>query len=211
MKEKVEEKNTSANGGRQDQESSVPSDEAGQVNVENLRLSQNFTDLVGVKKKIITVPVRKPDRQWFVQVHPDEPYRLETAVLELKDDRETYLVEPSLWSELPLEVVPTGLFTAINRQGDVFLWPVRLPGPDGRQLEWHRSALEAAQIAMGAWVRVVANMSLGAYEVFEAGGDLPEPEWPELSFSQLLLEIAFKDKFIRSLDHPAIQKLRGLR
>ena len=193
-----------------DGEQGISNEKKGLLDIEKLRLSQDFAEMVGVKKKIITVPVRKPDRQWFTRVQPDESYRLETAVLELKEDRETYLVDPTLWSELPGEIIPMCLFTAVNRQGVVFLWPVRLPGAEGRQLEGHRSALEAAQLGMGGWVRVVANMSLGAYEVFTAAGDLPEPEWPDLSFDQLL-EIAFKDKFIQSMDHPAIQKLRGLR
>jgi len=176
--------------------------------LEKLRLSQNFAETVGVKKKIITVPVRKPHRQSFVRVHPDESWRLETAVLEVKEDRETYLVDPVIWPELPGEIVPKVLFTTINRQGVVFLWPVRLPGEDGRHDAWNQSALEAATLATTQWVRVVANMSLGAYEVFEATGNLPEPEWPDIGFKELL-EIAFKDKFIQSLDHPVIRSLRG--
>ncbi len=173
-----------------------------------LRLSQDFAGKVGVKKAIITVPVRKPHRQWFVRVHPDESWRLETAVLELSDERETYLVDPALWPELPGEVIPKVLFTAINRQGVVFLWPVRLPGADGRHDEWNRSAIEAAQIAMNSWIRVSSNMSLGAYEVFTATADLPEPEFPEIGFKPLL-ETAFKERFIQSPDHPVIRKLRG--
>ncbi len=197
-------------GDDRDRQRSIRDEQEGIPDIEKLRLSQNFAETAGVKKKIITIPVRKPDRQWFIRVQPDESYRLETAVLELKEDRETYLVDPTLWSELPGEIVPMCLFTAINRQGIVFLYPVRLPGADGRQLEWHRSALEAAQVAMKDWVRIVANMRLGAYEVFTATGDLPEPEWPDLSLGQIL-EIAFKDKFIQSMDHLAIQKLRGVR
>jgi len=173
-----------------------------------LRLSQDFASMVGVKKALITVPVRKPNRQEFVQVRPGDDWRLETAVLELKEDRETYLVEPSLWSELPGEIVPKVLMTAVSRQGVVFLWPIRLPGEDGRQDEWNRSALEAAKIASDRWVRVAANMSLGAYEVFEATGDLPEPCWPEADFAKLL-KVAFRDHFIQSIDHPVIRKLRG--
>jgi hypothetical protein len=173
-----------------------------------LRLSQDFENKVGVKKAIITVPVRKPDRQWFFRVHPDEKWRLGTAVLELKEDRETYLVDPKLWPELPGEVVPKVLVTAINRQGVVFLWPIRLQGSDGRWDEWNRSAMQAAEMAMKGWVRVAANMSLGAYEVFEATSSLPEPEWPEIGFQQLL-KVAFKDRFIRDLDHPVVRRLRG--
>jgi hypothetical protein len=53
-----------------------------------LRLSQNFADAIGVKKALITVPVRKPGRQDFVRVHPDPAFRIETAVIELKDENE---------------------------------------------------------------------------------------------------------------------------
>jgi hypothetical protein len=173
-----------------------------------LRLSQDFENKVGVKKAIITVPVRKPDRQWFVRVHPDETWRLNTAVLELKEERETYLVERALWSELPGEVIPKMLFTAVNRQGVTFLWPVRLPGGDGKWDEWNRSAMEAAQMAMKGWVRIAANMSLGAYDVFAATADLPEPVWPEIGFEKLL-SVAFKDRFISDLDHPVVRRLRG--
>ena len=147
------------------------------INLERFRLSQDFAIKVGVKKAIITVPVRKPDRQWFVRVHPDPAWRLDTAVLELKDERETYLVDPDLCSELPGELVPKVLFTAINRQGVVFVWPVRLPGDDGRCNAWNSSALEAANLATTGWVRVAANMSLGAYEVFCQGRSKIRPPW----------------------------------
>ena len=175
---------------------------------ENLRLSQDFNLTISVKKKLMTVPARKPNRQDFVRVHPDNAFHLETVVLELKEERETYLVDKALWPELPGDVIPKSLFTAINRQGVVFIWPIRLPQEDGRQDEWNRSALEAALIAKEKWIRLAANMSLGAYEVFEATGTLPEPKWPEISFRELL-EIAFKANYIDSLDHPVLKRLRG--
>jgi hypothetical protein len=174
----------------------------------HLRLSQNFAETVGVKKALITIPVRKPNKQEFVRVHPSDGYRLETAVLELKEERETYLVAPELWSELPNELTPKVLFTTMNRQGVLSLWPVRMPGEDGRLDEWNASALEAAEMARNHWVRVVANMSLGAYEVYEATGDLPAPDWPEMEFSEIL-KVAFKGHYITEIDHPVIRRLRG--
>lgn len=173
-----------------------------------LKLNQNFADAAGVKKALLTVPVRKPNRQDFVRVHPGPEYRLETAVLELKEERETYLVSPDLWLDLPGELVAKVLFLTLNRQKVLSLWPVRLPGEDGRVDDWNQSALEAADIAQHQWVRVQANMSLGAYEVFTASGVLPEPEWPEQTF-QDILKIAFKGRLIDRLDHPAIRRLRG--
>jgi hypothetical protein len=57
-------------------------------------------------------------------------------------------------------------------------------------------------------VRVTSNMSLGAYEIFEATGELPEPNWPELPFSEIL-KIAFRDHIVDRSDHPLIKRLRG--
>src|SRR5262249_32297030 len=65
-----------------------------------LRLSQDFNAALGVKKLLTTVPVGKPSKEWFVRCHHDPDYRIETCVVELKEDGETYLVEPSLWHEL---------------------------------------------------------------------------------------------------------------
>src|SRR5258706_7235238 len=84
----------------------------------SLRLDQSFADKVGVKKLLTTVPVRKPNRQDFVRVHPDPAFRLTpTAIIELKEDREVYLVPPSIAQQLPGEFSAVTLNTAINRQG----------------------------------------------------------------------------------------------
>jgi hypothetical protein len=152
--------------------------------------------------------VRKPDRHWFIRVRPGEKWRLTAAVIEIKEDNEYYLVDPNIAIALPAEIVPMVLLTCITRHGVLFLWPIPLPGADGRHNEWHRSALEAAQHAQTRWIRVVSNMGLRAYEVFEAIGALPEPEWPDASFAELL-RVAFQDRFIRTADHPVLRRLRG--
>jgi hypothetical protein len=175
---------------------------------ESLRLDQSFTEMAGVKKLLTTVPVRKPNKQDFIRVHPDANFRLTAAVIELKDDREVYLVLPTIAHQLPGECSPVVLYTAINRQGVTFLWPVKLPTPDGKVNEWHRSASEAAERAMDVWLRVLADMSLGAYVMYEASASVPDPVWPTATFRELL-KIGFRDKLVDSLDHPVIKRLRG--
>lgn len=177
-------------------------------NPENLRVSQDFADTVGVKKVLTTVPVCRPNKQSFFRVNSDPNYRIEVAALELKEDHETYLVAPSLVAELSAEIRRVVLFTTIDRQGTLRLWPVALPGIDGRTNPWHQSALAAAELAMDSWIRLMPDLGLGAYQPYEAPVGLPEPEWPHYSFGELL-KIAFKDKFINSLDHPVIKKLKG--
>ena len=126
-----------------------------------------------------------------------------------KEDRESYLVRPEVAPELVGETVVKTFFTAITRQGVVFFWPVTVPPPDAKANEWWRSAREAAELAVTRWIRVKANMNLGAYDIFEAEGKIPEPEWPDLSFQELL-RIGFRDRMIDRVDHPVIRRLRGL-
>ena len=177
---------------------------------EALRMSQDFGVELGVQKVLLTVPVRKPDKAWFVRVHPAKEYELTTYVIELKEEGETYLVARTLWSELAGESTFSLriLYTAINRQGVQFIWAIRLPGSDGKLDGWNQSALEAAQLAKEKWVRVQPNLSLGAYEVDEAKANLPEPKWPNKSLNELL-KVGFKGRYIDSLDHPVLKKLRG--
>jgi hypothetical protein len=176
------------------------------MDLSRFRLSSDYAATIGVKKLLTTVPVRKPDRQWFIRVHPT--WKFETAVVESKEDNELYVVDQCLHDALAEELVPKVLFPAINRQGVVFLWPVRLPGTDGRLDQWNQSALEAAQIATGHWVRVAADRSLGAYSIRQPIKDFSDPEWPDVDFNEVL-RIAFKERVIASPDHPFVRKLRG--
>jgi len=177
-------------------------------NLESLRLNQNYTETAGVKKLLTTVPVRRPGPQDFVRTHP--VHRLSPAALiELRDDREIYFVAPQMVPELPDEYYVATLYYTITRQGVVTLWPVRLPNPDGKLLEWHRSAAEAAEAAQTRWIKIRANMSLGAYEIFEAQNrHIPDPVWPDVTFEQVM-RIAFRDRFVDRVDHPVVKRLRG--
>jgi hypothetical protein len=161
------------------------------------------------KKLLTTVPVRKPNRQEFIRVHPAESHRLPAALIEIKEDREIFLVQNSFIPELGQEDYTVNtLFLAMNRSRVPFLWPVKVPGQDGRANQWHVSAQAAALAATTQWIKVASNMHLGAYEVFEATCQVGEPEWPEISFQEIVL-IAFRNRIIRDHEHPALRKLWG--
>jgi hypothetical protein len=177
--------------------------------IASLRLNPSFIETAGVKKLLTTVPARKPSPQDFIRVHPAPEYRENFALIDLKDDREDFLVRPEILPDLATEVVYKTIFTAINRQGVVFLWPVRLPTSDDRKSDWHRSAREGAEMAMSRWIRLKPNMSLGANEITPAGIVMAEPVWPELSYEELL-RIGYRDRMITMLEHPVILRLRGL-
>jgi hypothetical protein len=182
-----------------------------EFDIENLRLPQNFIETAGVKKLLTTVHVRRPHPHDFNRVHPSPEFRANLAIIKVRDERdEIYLLTPSMAAALPGEFTMATVFTAINRQGNVFLWPVPLPQTDGRMNEWHRSAAEAAEMMMTKWIRLKANMSNGAYDIYEAQGVIAGPAWPPDLKYQELLRIGYRDKLVNMLDHPLVKKLHGL-
>ena len=177
--------------------------------LDSLRLKQSFSETLGVQRVLSHVPVRKPNKTNFIRVCPGEDYRMDIGIVEMKEERETYLVTPAMMSEPGIYelVVPARLVTYITRQGVLALWPLKLE-KDGKLNPWHESALEAAQLAEEQWVSVRADMSLGAYQIFLATAELPEPEWPEHTFSELV-RLGFKGLIVDTPDHPLIQQLTG--
>lgn len=165
---------------------------------------------IGVIKMLVTCPVRKPSKQEFVRVHPGAEYQLRAHILELKEERETYLVMPELAAALPGETRTVNLRLTVSRQGAVFLWPVAEPRIDGRETGWGTSARGAAAAAETHWVRIIANMAQQAYDVNVAPGALGTPIWPDKTMRDIL-QVAFGESFIiRDAGHPVIKRLMGL-
>ena len=120
--------------------------------LERLRQPQDFENAIGVRKALLSVPVRKPSKETFVRVHPSPDFRVQAGIIELKETREIFWVTQELWPQLTGEPTfgPRLLVTAITRQGDLFLWPIRPSGNDGKSDSWNASAFEAAQRAKRA-------------------------------------------------------------
>ena len=172
----------------------------------NLRLNPENSGVL-VKKVITSIPCRKPDKQEFVRCRPGNWY-LDTLILEDKANRDYYVVDSSLQDHLAQEGFRARLSLATTRSGDLFLWLQKLPSADGRTCRWNDSMQEAATLSESKWIRVASNMETSCYDVFEASGTIPEPQWTDLAFSQIL-RLCFKDRFINSLDHPLLRRLRG--
>jgi hypothetical protein len=177
---------------------------------ERLRISPDTSSAFELKRPLLTVPVRRPAPHWFFRTHRDNRYHLLTLVLELKEEREIYLVDPCMWDAVVgLPCIQTRILTAcMNRQQKFFFWPIRPPAKDGRRNEWTTSAIEAARIAKDQWIRLESDMTLGAYEVAYAEHLTGEPAWPDVELN-VLLRIAFKERHITRPDHTILQQLRG--
>jgi hypothetical protein len=174
------------------------------------KLRLDPTQVEAAVKVPITLQCRKPPKQEFIRVHPE--LELTVGAIELKDESDGgfYIVTPSMMAALGEEAKSYCLRPYINRAGTLRLWPIRLPDPDGRVNEWHRSAAIAASFAMKRWVRITANRNLGGYEVFEAAHQPPAPEWPELSLADML-RLAFRSqgRVIEDAEHPVVKQLLG--
>jgi hypothetical protein len=180
--------------------------------IESLRLPQDFSALLGLQPVLNTVAVRKPSKEWWIRVHDNPKYHFPTALIVLKESGErgeTYLVSADLWPRLQEEstFATYQLFTAITRQHGVFLWPIRLPGPDGKLDEWSRTALDAALQAQSAWVRVQSRKQGGGYSLLRSAYT-DAPQWPAATIEDLM-NIAFRDRLITTWDHPILRHLRG--
>jgi len=190
--------------------SAVPDEPTDPFDLDALR-SAALSD-IDFESVLTTVPVRKPGHTEFFRVHPDPAFVVDSWILEHVDglDRTTYWVDRQLHLELRTELRRVRLFTCMTKRRVVLLWPAKLPvadaGNSGRA--WHQSALEAAEEAKNLWVKLEGDKDLGAYRYVKARGDLGEPQWPEKTFKELI-QIAFKDKLIDTLDHPVIRDLYG--
>ena len=137
----------------------------GLLDLKALSLSQDFDALTDVKRIVTDILVGRQSNQAFIRIHPDEDHRLLTRVLEDKEARDTYLVDPELWEPLSGELTRKVLFTGTTRQSTPFIWGIRLPDDNGKLDPWNTSALEAARLAKDHWIRVVSNMVRGAYDI----------------------------------------------
>jgi hypothetical protein len=178
-------------------------------NLGALRLAADAAAPAETREVLSHVSVRRPGRQEWVRVHPDPAMSLAAVVFVDKEERdEVFFVTPEMRDAMAGEGKPVLLVTAVTRQGAAFLWPLGLPGPDGRTNPWWETAREAAEEAKSKWVRVASDRALGAYRIYIAEGKLSDPVWPDVPLSRLL-ELGFRDRVIAGEDHPIAKRLRG--
>ena len=180
-----------------------------EIDLNAMRLPQGSVDDFAGEEVIDKIRVRKPDKQCWFRVHPDADMRIETQLLNWSEDRNWYYIDRGLWSKMSDDLVRVRLVTCIDLRQEVFLWPIKVQSADGKINPWTQSALNAADIAIDKWTRLVSDMGRGKYRITAATAEYGAPGWPELSFSELV-NLAFADCFIRDLDHPIVKKLRGV-
>jgi hypothetical protein len=181
---------------------------------ERCRLSTEGEIELGVRELLVSVPFRRPSKETWFRVHPGDSYRQYGGLIELKEGEDSgdgaAWVDPGLWGYLVDE--PTFsrrlVVTYINRSGVVALWGLRLPGPDGRQPEWLTIPMTAAKTAETKWTRMFWDQSQRRHRVRVSETLVDEPKWDDLPPFYKLLELAFKDRVVTTLEDPLVRKLQ---
>ena len=185
------------------------------IDFDQLKVSTTYEmESLETKKILTTVPVRKPKRLEFFRIRDGDDWVFDSYLLDMQDgEEEKYLVAPQHYPELlQLGLLKKVRFYAgiVHGSGVFFLSEVALPGVDGKHNSYNRSRMEHYEAAKKGWVKIAANKDLGAYDIFVPVAKLPEPEWPEIPASITdALQIAFKDQFVDTEDHPALKRIRG--
>jgi hypothetical protein len=178
--------------------------------LESLRLPlDGTTDAAGVQEVLSQVPVGRRGPVDFFRIHPDPNMSLLTTIYEDKATRETFFVAPNMREALLEQAKPRLIVTGTTTRRVIFLWPLTVPEEMGRGNPWHSTAWQAYELAKTNWTRMASDRHLQAYRIYQAEGQLPEPDWPNKTLSELL-EIAFRGRIIDVEDHPIIKQIRGL-
>jgi len=182
---------------------------ASKFDPKNYRQAQNvrMEETAVLSRKLQTViPVRKPSKKQWVTVHPSPDFRADNMpTIEDESTGEIYLLSADL--QLPFDIDNKvdylNLAAAITSDNSVFLWHYK-----NSTNSWSDSARVAVREASRRWVRIIPDRSSNGY-IIETPMTSPSPAvWPELSFTEML-ETAFGARYVDSLNHPLVKKLRG--
>ena len=186
----------------------APQVTSAEFDIASLRLSSNFGATLGVKKILNLIPVGKPTPTQFFRSHTNDAMQFNAMLLAPKGSQENYLVTHQVAGHIPELVKSVTLVLVIDRQNNLRLVPVPLPGPEGQRNPWHQTLLDALTLAQTNWLRINANLGNGGYDVFQAQVELPDPEWPDHTIDEII-KIAFRGRIINDLVHPIVQGLLG--
>jgi hypothetical protein len=127
-----------------------------------------------------------------------------TGAVRAPDTGRLYIVSAELWSRLGDRIEWICPRACINEVGQVFIWPIPVPGPGGDQQSWLAAARLVAGLAEQKWIRLEVDREHEQYRIATEGGKhLPDPVWPAGDFLDLLCN-AFRGHIVATADHPLI-------
>jgi hypothetical protein len=158
------------------------------------------------RKQQTVIPVRKPSKKQFVRTHSSPDFRAEsmpTIVDEATGEVYLLAADFDLPADIENKVDKVNMAAAITADGSLFIWFYK-----NSTNSWSESARIAIHEASRRWVRVLPDKSSNGYLLESPMVAPAEPVWPPMTFATILAT-AFGARFIDSLQHPQIKKLRG--
>ena len=119
-----------------------------------------------------------------------------------------FIVNSKIYKHFKKHCFVAKLVSVIDRQGGIFLWPLKV-GEKGSGKAWNNSAREVARQAESEWVQLISNGNYYDSNTIDGEFTKPEePKWPNKNLYQLT-QIAVKHMLVDAVDHPTIQRIRG--
>jgi hypothetical protein len=152
------------------------------------------------------VECEKPAKGLFFTVRPEtgKPYKNRAFYFLLQmEGRDPYLVAPKIAEQKKEEdtIRPVMIVRYVTMAGEEGLWPLKLNPPDGRSNNWNTSALNILELAeSGKWVRMINAGKHYRHQVSNKTLKEVPPKFTDRTFKDLI-DIAFKDRIVKTLDH----------
>ncbi len=176
-------------------------------NMDKFKVNNDFLNTGATEEMLSKVPISKPNKKKFVHANPEESYTVQIRCIE-DNEGQLYYVSDNIAGNIPELCATYRITHYITRQGNSFLWPVKLSTWGDKLNGWAESALKAVEEAKDNWIRICAEKELNGYKIIKPKAQLESPIWPSYSMEELL-ETAFEGRVIDSMDNPLIKELEG--
>jgi len=171
--------------------------------------AEPYKDVVG------TLSYRKAKNNEYFRVRGDPEWKAQIGIT-LDAAGDEYLVGPEVMPYLEQErlVSKVDVFTLMSKDSqDIFLSGIGVKDPLQKENSWNTSRRRAYEMAEAKYIRIVTNHVTHSYNITEALGDLPEPNWPDDKIPSLefALNRVFQDRFVDTMSHDVIKSVVGKR
>jgi hypothetical protein len=172
---------------------------------------ENIVSIVSVGLGAISVRSRPPKDDWF-RAHPDGAMSTGMTLLKGKMG-DLFAVRreliPIAGPEVSKALVKASVTACVTIDGAKFLWDILHPVGNANQQHFD-NALAARDLSRSTWIRFFWDANQETHlTVTPKQTTSAEAKWPESFTLGDWIDKAFKGKFIDSLDHKIIRKIRG--
>jgi hypothetical protein len=152
------------------------------------------------------IPIRRPEKNWFLRSHPDPEFTLPIDILELKDcpDEGTYFLGPDVEfpEELYEQVIPAMITRCITSDRVEFFYLAKQSSKSPKD-----STRQCLREAKYNWIKQAWNNTSKSYNYVKATQLRREPVWSNATLDELLEKALATKMYISRPDHEVINRL----